>query len=179
MTKKSYVFTTREKVLVIALIIIAAVTGTVMFLIIPARDAHAIAQSDLEMARSLHMRAVQEMAAVPGLQASINNMTELLDIYREKYTVFNHPEDLEFEFTQFLIKNGMVPDSVMLRYMEPDDPVFAGEFQIFEIRITAGSPYIDNLALLADYANSVYSYRLTRMNISPGSGAYTVEAVLR
>jgi Tfp pilus assembly protein PilO len=174
MTKKKYVMSTREKVLITVLLVLAAVVGTGWYLVIPIRDAHSIARDDVDFMRSFRMRTMQEIMSVPEMQARVDELSVMLEEYRERLTPFVETENLEYDFTQFLIKNGVNPVSVMLTH----NAQVRGEMTGFTVNINANASYIDKLLLLSDYANSVYSYRLTRMRLADGVGTYTVEAVL-
>jgi hypothetical protein len=151
-----------------------------MFLLTPARQAYDEAYAELQFARSVDMQVRMEVMAVPGLRNSIAVMAERLELQRERHTPFFHTEILVDDFTQFLINNGMeAHDSVMLRNTDTQNRTDTDDLHRFTIDVETRTPYISIFLLLADYVNSVYSYRLTEMNLSGDVGKFTVEAVLR
>jgi hypothetical protein len=174
---KGYKLSAREKGLLVFLFVFVTGFLFVWYLFLPMQDAHDRALIELDALRSRQLNVMTQEAAIPRLRGSIGHMTSDIEMYREKYAVYTFPEQLEADFTTFLLKNGITPERVTLQFNEA-----VGNTIKFTVTVSANSMFINNQLLLADYTNEIYSYRLTRMRLNESggntAGEFTVEAVL-
>jgi hypothetical protein len=203
---KKYTLSSREKFLITFLLIVITVFSTAFFLFMPAMERRGLLADELEMMRSQYEDTRRQADQALARQALAGELREELQAEREKLNLFVNIETIEREFTQYMLLNGMVIQSVAFsdagRARDDLETLLLSDIPLIRAETGGGLPPNalvtltltisvrgDNLQTilgLTDYINDIYSYRLMNININQsgrGEGnysvTYTVEAVLR
>ena len=178
---KGYAPSRREKILALALFVFLAVVGSTYFLFLPAMNTRDDLLADLNEARIAHTQVRSQVSSAADMEAMIGEAWQKLSGHFDILRPFLSTEDLESEFTVFLLQNGLTPNSVML---ETDD-ASTDELLKFNVTVSAEAGSIDDVMSLTEYANGIYSFRLAQMDMSENisesgySVDYIVEASVR